>query len=177
MESRRQFDQAAGAFRFSRPKTEIGRVFGFPFRSVAAFRWVCELELPGQDVTFSIAVALDSTKSLKAQSSLTKAVAVPTGTVTLTDGTTTLGTAPLDANGNAMLTVTTLITVGPHSIVASYSGDANYPAFQSAAYVQTVGVNASAIAVPLFDEWWDKLLLSVMLVGLSGLCLRMRRAA
>ena len=70
----------------------------------------------------------------------------------------------------------TLITVGAHSIVASYSGDANYPAFQSAAYVQTVGVNASAIAVPVFGELWVKLLLSLMLMGVSALLLRVRRA-
>ena len=132
---------------------------------------------PGQDVKFSVAVSLDSTKSLKAQSSLTKAVTVPTGTVTLTDGTTTLGTAPLDASGNVTLTVKTLITIGTHSIVASYSGDANYPAVQSAAFTQTVSAAPVASPVPLFGELWEKLLLSLMVVGVSALCLRMRRAA
>ena len=132
---------------------------------------------PGQDVMFSVAVSLDSTKSLKAQSSLTKAVTVPTGTVTLTDGTTTLGTAPLDASGNVTLTVKTLITIGTHSIVASYSGDANYTAVQSAAFTQTVSAAPVASPVPLFGELWEKLLLSLMVVGVSALCLRMRRAA
>ncbi|WP_240933148.1 Ig-like domain-containing protein [Diaphorobacter sp. HDW4B] len=132
---------------------------------------------PGQDVMFSVSVSLDSTKSLKSQNSLTKAVAVPTGTVTLTDSTTTLGTATLDASGNATLTVKSFTTVGTHSIVASYSGDANYPAFQSAAFTQTVSAAPVATPVPLFGELWEKLLLSLMVVSVSALCLLMRRAA
>lgn len=132
--------------------------------------------LPGQEVTFTITVALDLTKSLKAQSGLTKAAAVPTGTVTLTDGTTTLGTTTLDASGNATFMVRTLTLVGAHSIVASYSGDANFPAFQSAAFIQTVSAVPVATPVPLVGELWEKLLLSLMLVSVSALLLRMRRA-
>lgn len=132
--------------------------------------------LPGQEVSFTITVALDSTKSLKAQSGLTKASVVPTGTVTLSDGATTLGTAtPLDANGNATVTVKTLTSVGTHSIVATYSGDANFAAVQSAALIQTVSAAPVATPVPLFGELWEKLLLSLM-VGVSALLLRMRRA-
>ena len=48
---------------------------------------------------------------------------IPTGTVTFLDGITTIGSAPLDASGLAQLSITTL-AVGPHSISASYSGDA-----------------------------------------------------
>ncbi|MPM57983.1 hypothetical protein SDC9_104812 [bioreactor metagenome] len=129
---------------------------------------------PAQDVAFSVAVVQDNSKSLKAQSSLTKAVAVPTGTVTLTDGTTTLGTATLDASGNATLTVKTLTTVGAHSIVASYSGDANYPAFKSAAFTQTVSAAPVATPVPLFGEWWEKALLSLMVMMWVALGLRGR---
>lgn len=47
-----------------------------------------------------------------------------TGSVTFLDGTTTLGTVPLSANRTATLTVSTL-SVGTHSITATYSGDAN----------------------------------------------------
>jgi len=60
---------------------------------------------------------------------------IPTGTVTFVDGATTLGSAPLDATGLAQLSITTLI-IGPHSIVASYSGDAdNSPSVSTAATV------------------------------------------
>ncbi len=50
---------------------------------------------------------------------------VPNGSVTFTDGATTLGTAPVNASGVAVLTTTSL-AVGPHSITAAYSGSSNY---------------------------------------------------
>ncbi len=51
---------------------------------------------------------------------------IPTGTVTLMDGGTALGSAlTLDATGKATFSVSTL-TAGPHTITATYSGDANY---------------------------------------------------
>ena len=130
---------------------------------------------PGQEVSFGIAVALDATKRLQAQSPLTKAAAVPTGTVTLTDGSTVLGTAALDAMGQATLTVKTLTTVGTHSIVASYSGDANFPAFTSAAFMQTVSAaTAEAVPVPSLGTW-AVLLLNLMAAVLGALGLRWRR--
>jgi sugar lactone lactonase YvrE len=50
-----------------------------------------------------------------------------TGLVTFTDGSSTLGSAPLDANGIATLNLPSL-AVGQHSIVASYNGDiADFP--------------------------------------------------
>lgn len=50
----------------------------------------------------------------------------PTGTVTLTDGSTTLATVPL-ANGQATF-ATSSLSVGSHSIMAAYSGDNNFQA-------------------------------------------------
>jgi Bacterial Ig-like domain (group 3) len=51
---------------------------------------------------------------------------IPTGSVTLMDGSTALGSAlPLDTNGKATFSVSTL-TAGSHTITATYSGDANY---------------------------------------------------
>ncbi len=71
----------------------------------------------GQPVTFTATVAGPAGAS------------APTGTVTLTDGTTTLGTGTLSMTdtgaATATLTVPTL-AAGPHSITASYSGDPNY---------------------------------------------------
>lgn len=50
----------------------------------------------------------------------------PTGTVTLSDGSTTLATVPL-TNGQATFASSTL-SVGSHSIMAAYSGDNNFQA-------------------------------------------------
>ncbi|MGI8679413.1 MAG: Ig-like domain repeat protein, partial [Jatrophihabitans sp.] len=48
----------------------------------------------------------------------------PTGTVSFYDGTTLLGTAPVQPDGAA--TLTTTFGGGPHSITATYNGDSNY---------------------------------------------------
>lgn len=50
---------------------------------------------------------------------------VPTGTVTLMDGTANLGTATLNASGIATFTVSTL-SFGAHTITANYAGSANF---------------------------------------------------
>jgi hypothetical protein len=49
---------------------------------------------------------------------------VPTGTVTILDGTTVLGTAQLDANGQAVFTFA--LDSGAHSLTVSYGGDGNF---------------------------------------------------
>ena len=49
----------------------------------------------------------------------------PTGTVEFEDGPNSLGIVPLDSNGVASLTTSTL-SVGSHPIAASYSGDAEF---------------------------------------------------
>ncbi|MGF6211413.1 Ig-like domain repeat protein [Comamonas sp. 4034] len=125
--------------------------------------------LPGQSVTFTVTVAFDATKNAAL---LTKAAAIPSGTVQITDGTTVLGSATLNA-GVATVTTKQLILVGDHQIVASYSGDANYPATQSSAFVQTVtarpveqvpGLQPLAVAM-----------LGLMAAGLGALALRRRR--
>ena len=53
------------------------------------------------------------------------------------DGSTTLGSAPMDGNGTATLSVSTLVS-GSHSIVAVYSGDANCAGSTSPAVSETV---------------------------------------
>jgi hypothetical protein len=85
----------------------------------------------GQPVTFTATV---------------KAVApgsgVPTGTVTFYDGTTSLGTVPLYGSGQATISIGSL-SVGTHSITASYTGDGNFTASTSTALTQTVNQAAT----------------------------------
>jgi hypothetical protein len=63
----------------------------------------------------------------------------PTGTVTLKNGDTVLGTATLNASGQATFTTSSL-SVGTHSITATYNGDANNSPSTSTALFQTVNV-------------------------------------
>ncbi len=72
--------------------------------------------------------------------------ATPTGTVTFSDGTTVLGTAPLDATGYASFT-TSALGAGNHYITASYGGDANDRGGTSSALAQAVNRNATTTAV------------------------------
>ncbi len=68
-----------------------------------------------------------------------------TGTVTFTDGSTTLGTGTL-SRGIATYS-TSALAVGPHSITASYGGDANDSAGVSQALTQTVNPANTKVAL------------------------------
>ena len=59
-----------------------------------------------------------------------------TGTVTFLDGTTTIGASPVTA-GAASFT-TSALSVGSHTLTASYSGDTNYTSSTSSAVSQTI---------------------------------------
>jgi hypothetical protein len=85
----------------------------------------------GQPVTLSVNVAAVSPGGI-----------IPTGTVTFTSGTATLGTSSLDGNGNAML-VTSDLPPGASTITAQYSGDSNYTGSSSAAVSVTVSASAA----------------------------------
>jgi len=67
----------------------------------------------GLPVTFSITV-----------SPVDPGAGTPTGTVALMDGDTVLGTARLDANGQAVFTFA--FDAGHHSLTVSYDGDGNF---------------------------------------------------
>jgi Glycoside hydrolase family 44/Bacterial Ig-like domain (group 3) len=89
----------------------------------------------GQSVIFTVGV-------------VPSAGAAPTGTVTLLDGSTSLGTASL-SNGAATFTITSL-TAGTHSITASYAGDsADGASTSSAVSVQVNGAQLQSTAVTL----------------------------
>jgi hypothetical protein len=80
---------------------------------------------PGESVTF-IATVMPSDGS-----------GLPTGAVTFLDGSTALGTGPLDKIGRTAF-ATSKLAVGQHLIVANYNGDADFAGSQSNALTQTV---------------------------------------
>ncbi len=101
----------------------------------------------GQQVTFTAAVTNPLVCSANG----------PTGTVTIKDGATTLGSFIL-SNGTVAFATSTL-SVGNHSITASYGGDANFAPSASAAVNQTVnkaatttGITASANPVSTGED-------------------------
>lgn len=63
----------------------------------------------------------------------------PTGTVTLKEGATTIGSGVLDGTGHATIALPTTTTVGAHALTASYPGDVHYAAGSG-----TVTANVSA---------------------------------
>jgi hypothetical protein len=71
------------------------------------------------------------------KATVTAGASKPTGTVTFLEGTTTLGTGQLDANGVATLNLNTL-TAGAHAIIARYEGDSNFNPSISNAVTQTI---------------------------------------
>jgi trimeric autotransporter adhesin len=62
----------------------------------------------------------------------------PTGTITFSDGSTVLGTALINAEGEAELTPQAGFSAGSHSVTASYSGDDSYNASTAAAITFSV---------------------------------------
>ncbi len=73
----------------------------------------------------------------------------PTGTVTFYDGTTQIGQATLSLSGgqDQASIGTSALTLGSHSITASYGGDTNFTASTSAALTQTVSQDATNISI------------------------------
>jgi hypothetical protein len=90
----------------------------------------------GTAVTFSAAVLDTSTGS----------AGTPTGPVTFKDGTTTLGTAVLNASGIATLTINSLAQ-GSNAITAIYAGDGNFMGSSSASIAEVI--NAASTSVVL----------------------------
>ena len=71
---------------------------------------------------------------------------VPTGTVSFSDGPTSLGSATLNSSGQANLTLKNLLS-GSHPITASYGGDAENNGSVSAAITETVNQATTAISL------------------------------
>ena len=73
---------------------------------------------------------------------------VPTGTVTFSDGANALGASPVDATGTATFQISTL-TVGTHTITATYAGDQNYSTTKA---VLTQTVQSASTQVTLISS-------------------------
>ena len=126
----------------------------------------------GQAVTFTATIAPVSPGS-----------GVPTGTVTVDDGSTLLGTVTL-TNGTASFTTSSL-AVGSHSIKAVYAGDTNFKTSTSAVLNQVVkslsNVAATvAIAPGLVDRalsvLGDEMLSDALVTDLTAMQLPVTRA-
>jgi hypothetical protein len=70
----------------------------------------------------------------------------PTGTVTLKDGATTIGSSTLDGGGHATFAISAL-AAGSHSLTAVYGGDSNFASSTSPVLTQTVNAVASTTAL------------------------------
>ncbi|HLJ95832.1 MAG TPA: Ig-like domain repeat protein [Gemmataceae bacterium] len=94
----------------------------------------------GQMITFTVNVTASSPGST--------AVANPTGTVIFSDGGTSIGQGMLSTSGGLTMASfsTSSLTVGSHTITASYGGDSNFLA-SAGTGTQLVGTASTAIAV------------------------------
>src|SRR5207249_396675 len=88
----------------------------------------------GQSVTFTAMVSAAS-----------PGAGTPSGTVTFSDGATTLGTGTLSTN-KATFTTSSL-SVSNHTIFATYNSDVNFNSSTSADLTQTVNMASSATTV------------------------------
>ncbi len=79
-----------------------------------------------QPVTFTVQVSL-----------IAPGAGLPTGTVTFRDGSDPLSTVPVNGSGQAAITTSSL-ALGPHSITATYNGDANTTGSASSTLNQVV---------------------------------------
>jgi hypothetical protein len=81
-------------------------------------------------------------------SNVTSNGGVPTGSVTFFDGTTNLGTANLNAQGTALLSVPAQFwTVGAHSLTAVYNGDANDGTSTSSPAVENINIAPTSTVI------------------------------
>ena len=106
---------------------------------------------------------------------LTSTVTPPgaTGTVTFYDGTTWLGSAPLDGSGVATLTVNNLsVTASPHSITSVYGGDAAHAPSTSGAVSQSTTaapLTPSVVVSKVYDATTNATINSVSFSGILSL--------
>ena len=123
----------------------------------------------GQPITFNVIVApvIPSVANSSYLKASTQPNAIPTGSVTFTDNGHLIATVPVDANGQASFSTSSLLA-GNHAITANYPGDASNAA-ASATVIQAV----DALIVPTLSAW----MLALLGLLLATLALRARRSA
>ncbi|HLJ47198.1 MAG TPA: glycosyl hydrolase family 28 protein [Bryobacteraceae bacterium] len=84
--------------------------------------------IPTKEITYRSYLA-----ALQSNPAATLALPRPTGTVTIYDGSSAVGTTTLGDGATTSIPVT-IMGAGMHTLTASYSGDANYPAFTFGSY-------------------------------------------
>jgi hypothetical protein len=99
--------------------------------ATAALSQVVNQATPGQGDVAPVTIASSNNPSSYGQSvtlsvTATGPGATPSGTVTVMDGSTTVGTITLDAAGKGAL-ITSALTAGNHNLTFTYGGDANFP--------------------------------------------------
>jgi hypothetical protein len=116
--------------------------YSLPPYSMTVFLWPGEA-LPASTTTLQASPAFATTGqsvTLTATVSSQTSTNIPAGTVTFLNGSTTLGTATLNASGLAAFTTTSL-PVGSDSITASYGGDPNDTASTSESVPVTIAAS------------------------------------
>ncbi len=121
---------------------------------------------PPQSATFTIAVTttnitlgLSSGSAVFGQpvtldAGVSFGAATPGGSITFYDGSTALGTVPINSAGHASLT-TSALAVGGHAITAAYSGDSDLLSGTSGAMTETVSKAATRVVLvpqPVFKK-------------------------
>jgi sugar lactone lactonase YvrE len=93
----------------------------------------------------------------------------PTGSVILYDGTTTVGTVTLPANGVASF-VNPPLSIGTHTLTATYSGDANHASATSPAVTENIlqGTTTAVTASSNSIIAGNSVTLSALVVGSAG---------
>ena len=92
------------------------------YSTVTATATINVLALTSTSLSVPASAAYKQSVTFTAGVSATSGGAVPTGSVTFLDGSTVVGTVPLDGTGHASVSTSSL-TVGAHAITAKYSGD------------------------------------------------------
>lgn len=148
--------------------------YSLPPFSMTAFQWP-NSSLPATTTTISADPTSGTTGQaieLSATVSAASAANTPTGTVTFMNGSASLGTAQMDANGFATLSVTTL-PAGADSITAVYGGDASNAGSMSSAVTVNITSNSVAttttlVASPLQAAAGDKVTFTATVKPQSG---------
>ena len=94
--------------------------------------------------------------------------AIPTGTVTLTEGAATLASAPIDSKGNATLTLANL-DIATHTLTAVYSGDTTHAAATSLPVAERIIQSSSlTVSAPAHTIAGTPMTIAATLTGVSG---------